>query len=191
MVDKTAAQVRNRVRSFSQGSGPSAASISNIVIQPPMSMPRVAAATVLQPQMSMLTQSTFSRVILQQQPVVGGGSVQTERRSNLTTPMQPLKSVIQTVNGHHPGIKVNGTATNSNGSLESTFLGKMSRPPMTTAALSSSPRSTTTTMQISQPANYLSSQAKVAAGNQIQLMGPNTGQVLASRVRIFPNQEHF
>ena len=102
--------------------------------------------------------------------------------------MQPLKSVIQTVNGHHTGgIKVNGT---NNGSLESTFLGKMSRPPMTTAVLSSSPRSTTTTMQISQPANYLSSQAKVA-GNQIQLMGPNTGQVLASRVRIFPNQEHF
>ena len=175
------------MRSFSQGSGPSAASISNIVIQPPMSMPRVAAATVLQPQMSMLTQSTFSRVILQQQPVVGGGSVQTERKSNA---MQPLKSVIQTVNGHHTGIKVNGTGTN-NGSPESTFLGKMSRPPMTTAVLSSSPRSTTTTMQISQPANYLSSQAKVAAGNQIQLMGPNTGQVLASRVRIFPNQEHF
>ena len=37
-------------------------------------------------------------------------------------------------------------------------------------------------MQISQaPATYLS-QAKVASGGQIQLMGANTGQVLASRV---------
>ena len=170
------------MRSFSQGSGPSPATISNIVIQPPMSMPRVTAA-VLQPQMSMITgQPTFSRVILQQQAVVGvagGGSVQTERRSNLTASMQPLKSVIQTVNGHHPN---NGTATH-NGSSESTFLGK-SRPPITTAVLSGNGRSTgatTTTMQISQaPATYLS-QAKVAGG-QIQLMGSTTGQVLASRV---------
>ena len=169
------------MRSFSQGSGPSPATISNIVIQPPMSMPRVTAA-VLQPQMSMITgQPTFSRVILQQQAVVGvagGGSVQTERRSNLTTSMQPLKSVIQTVNGHHSN---NGTATH-NGNPESTFLGK-SRPPITSAVLSSNGRSTgaTTTMQISQaPTTYLS-QAKVAGG-QIQLMGSNTGQVLASRV---------
>ena len=148
-----------------------------------MSMPRVTAA-VLQPQMSMITgQPTFSRVILQQQAVVGvaagGGSIQTERKSNLTTSLQPLKSVIQTVNGHHSN---NGTATH-NGNPESTFLGK-SRPPITTAVLSSNGRSTgatTTTMQISQaPATYLS-QAKVAGG-QIQLMGSNTGQVLASRV---------
>ena len=138
-------------------------------------MPLVTAP-VLHPQMNLLSQSTLSRVILQQQAVVGG-SVKTE---SFTT-LQPLKSVIQTtVNGHHTG---NNGMTTNNGSQESMLLA-LSRPPITTAVLSNgngrSPGVTTTTaMQISPP-TYLS-QAKVASG-EIQLMGSNTGQVLASRV---------
>ena len=148
-----------------------------------ISMPPVTAP-VLQPQMNMFTQSTFSRVILQQQAVVGG-SVKTER---LTT-LQPLKSVIQTtVNGHHTGN--NGTTT-LNGSPESMLLA-LSRPPITTAVMSNgrSPgtTTTTTTMQISPP-TYLS-QAKVAGG-EIQLMGSNTGQVLAGRVSSGLWRKHF
>ena len=147
-------------------------------------MPTVIAP-MLHPQMNMLTQSAFSRVILQQQAVVGG-SLQAERLTSL----QPLKSVIQTkVNGHHTGY--NGTTT-SNGSPESMLLA-LSRPPMTTAVLSNgngrSPEATTTTMQISPP-TYLS-QAKVARGGEIQLMGSNNGQVLASRVSSGLLRKHF
>ena len=176
------------MRSFSQGSRPSDETISEIAAsqiagsqitasQPPMIPMPPVTAPVLQPQMNMFTQSSFSRVILQQQSVVGG-SVKTE---SFTT-LQPLKSVIQTtVNGHHTG---NNGMTTNNGSPESMLLA-LSRPPITTAVLSNgngrSPgaATTTTTMQISPP-TYLS-QAKVTGG-EIQLMGSNTGQVLASRV---------
>ena len=180
------------MRSFSHGSRPNGETISDngatsqiaATKQPPMSSMPPVTAPVLHPQMNLLSQSTLSRVILQQQAVVGG-SVKTER---LTT-LQPLKSVIQTtVNGHHTGN--NGTTT-LNGSPESMLLA-LSRPPITTAVMSNgrSPgtTTTTTTMQISPP-TYLS-QAKVAGG-EIQLMGSNTGQVLAGRVSSGLLRKHF